>query len=395
MTIEPPRATIATTRWAFGTWLALLGWLTLRPDPAAAFAAAGSPWWCVACGQAGGADLLLNVVLFLPLGLLAARSGRAWSFAVGVGLGLSLAIEATQGILIPGRDAALGDVLANTTGGALGWLLVTCRDRAVGRRFLILAAPASLVVLALVLYGSARLLAPDLTGPGPLRLIQPPSFTGRPRYPGRVHRLELQEAGAAGARVRAEFAWAPPDTAALTPILRLDDAAGWPVVAIDRRAERVAIEVRTRAAGWRLRLPTWSVLVPRGIPAGAPISLELRIAPGAVRLAAFGGSDSAALIRRYGAQHGWLLLNPFAPTGSGDAWKWWTLLWLAGWGVVCGLGAATRRRRLAWGLAAVGIVVVGTGVAGAPATPPELVAFGLGWLVAISSARFRHSPGGA
>lgn len=75
-------------------------------------------------------QVVMNVVLFVPLGfLLAYRWKRTWLQAIGISLALSLAIELTQGTGLwglaecPYRLADVDDLLTNTLGGALGWLL--------------------------------------------------------------------------------------------------------------------------------------------------------------------------------------------------------------------------------------------------------------------------------
>jgi glycopeptide antibiotics resistance protein len=74
-----------------------------------------------------------NVVLFLPLGfllpLLVPRLGRFWP-TVGTGFALSAAIELSQ-VAFPGvRRADVNDVLMNTLGAALGYLLYRLAGRA-------------------------------------------------------------------------------------------------------------------------------------------------------------------------------------------------------------------------------------------------------------------------
>jgi VanZ like family len=105
--------------------LLFIGWLTLRPSPDDAEAAARSPFTClVGCGDQGLRDAILNVMLFLPLGLalgwwLPARRLRSWLLTVA----LSCAIEFCQYHWLLGRDASLRDILTNSAGGALGiWL---------------------------------------------------------------------------------------------------------------------------------------------------------------------------------------------------------------------------------------------------------------------------------
>ena len=74
-----------------------------------------------------------NVALFLPLGfllpMLAPRLGRFWA-TVGAGFALSAALELSQ-VAFPGvRRADVNDVLMNTLGAALGYLLYRLAERA-------------------------------------------------------------------------------------------------------------------------------------------------------------------------------------------------------------------------------------------------------------------------
>lgn len=75
-------------------------------------------------------QVLLNVLFFIPLGFfLAYRSRRSLPFAFAASLGLSLMIELTQGTGLwglaecPYRLADVDDVITNTSGGVIGWLL--------------------------------------------------------------------------------------------------------------------------------------------------------------------------------------------------------------------------------------------------------------------------------
>lgn len=80
------------------------------------------------------AEVVANVVMFVPLGLLLATSARvprAW-LAVAAGLALSAAIETTQ-IALPDRYPTVQDVVANTAGAALGAAAVVAR-RTLARR---------------------------------------------------------------------------------------------------------------------------------------------------------------------------------------------------------------------------------------------------------------------
>ena len=75
-------------------------------------------FWCLVCGARGVAAGFLNILLFVPFGWgLALLKGPV--LAVGASFGLSSMVELIQTTL-PGRHSALGDIVANTAGGALG-----------------------------------------------------------------------------------------------------------------------------------------------------------------------------------------------------------------------------------------------------------------------------------
>lgn len=138
--------------------LAVIAWLTLRPtDPGSPL-----PAYCVFCGQLGGLDFVLNTALFIPLGIgLRWLTGRA-GMTVLIGVATTLAIEGLQWRFIPGRDASLGDLIANTVGTVVGvWLategvqLLTASQERV-RRLCVLCG----VAVALLIVASAALLRP-------------------------------------------------------------------------------------------------------------------------------------------------------------------------------------------------------------------------------------------
>ena len=83
---------------------------------------------CVLCGESGGVDLVLNVVLFAPLGFgLALVDSRPSRALIGMSAA-SLAIELLQFFLIPGRDPTIRDVVTNSIGGALGFAISAHRQ---------------------------------------------------------------------------------------------------------------------------------------------------------------------------------------------------------------------------------------------------------------------------
>lgn len=94
---------------------AVIAVLTLAPGGADV----GISPWCLACGDRGLADLLLNVLLFTPLGAAVAARGSSPRRALLLGLAFSLGIEALQ-LLIPGRAPTARDVVTNGFGCWLG-----------------------------------------------------------------------------------------------------------------------------------------------------------------------------------------------------------------------------------------------------------------------------------
>lgn len=102
-----------------GLWLAAVAALTLRgaeidPEQLAELQSA-----CAICGTRGTADAILNMVLFLPLGLVLGGGRRALLVALLAGGAVAGGIELLQTIL-PGRHSSPADVVFNAIGAALG-----------------------------------------------------------------------------------------------------------------------------------------------------------------------------------------------------------------------------------------------------------------------------------
>ena len=107
------------------TGLALLaiGALTLRSAPNQVLDAQRTPLSCLVCGDVGGADVLLNLALFAPLGFGLAGLGRSLRVTLLAAFLVSFSVELLQYTVIVGRDATLSDLLTNTAGAGLGWLV--------------------------------------------------------------------------------------------------------------------------------------------------------------------------------------------------------------------------------------------------------------------------------
>lgn len=115
--------------------------------------------WCLACGQLGGRDFALNIVLFMPLGFGLGFAGVRGRVALPFMAAVTLAIELLQLQIVAGRDASLGDLIANGAGGAIGHLVGTHRGllvwppRALARRLALAAAACALSVFLATAWG--------------------------------------------------------------------------------------------------------------------------------------------------------------------------------------------------------------------------------------------------
>lgn len=142
----------------FVLWALLTAWLTLTP------AASASPTvrpFCLLCGEVGGADLLRNVLLFAPAGLLLARRGVSVLAALGIGLALSTSIEIVQ-MLVPGRYPTFRDIITNGLGAGAGAVFHHSIAYGVRSASRVLLGAASAFAVATVAV-TGWLLQPDFT----------------------------------------------------------------------------------------------------------------------------------------------------------------------------------------------------------------------------------------
>ena len=329
---------------------------------------------CIICGEFGLANILRNVLLFVPLGLglglVIRRPLLAWLPA----LPLTLGIEALQ-FFIPGRNPLPIDVLANAAGAALGVLfLVSLRDvlraqaagpRAPGTSRLALAAWILLPFGALTGTAVAFQLAP----PAPPHFVQiTPSLGHLETYGGQVtearladealrigrypdpHRLEDRLFG--GARLDAHVQLGPPPPR-LAPLVSVYTSAQRELFLLGVHRDDVVLRLPYRAAHMSLHPP--ALRLSGGLAGMAPghemtLSYWMETGP---EPPAFGrgASTGACLIAagrtacdlRPGIRDGWSLLYP--PTRlPHDLRQPMGVLWLLGLGFLPGLMARSVLR---------------------------------------------------
>ena len=292
----------------------------------------GPPSWesCGICGSIGGADAVLNVLLFVPLGYLLVRAGMSWPRSVLVAVLASAAIEALQSFQ-PARFATWGDLVANTTGAAAGAAAARFGAAAAARArrggiavAVMLALPGALVLLATAWLFQPSLpdstyygqWTPDLGhfGRFPGRVLD--AWVGR--VPVQVGRLEDNtpvRSGLAGTdpvRVMVQPAGRPPGEP--SPIFSIFDGDQREVLFLGAAGDDALARVRTRAAELGFRPP---FAVAPGLLAG--LSLE---SPAVLRWSergsagCLGWDDREVCGIRPPLSRGWALVLPVR-AGSG------------------------------------------------------------------------------
>lgn len=334
------RSRLASSGVLVAAALALIGTATLIPASAPPTSDPTALRWCFRCGSFGTVDVILNVMLFVPLGA-ALRAGRARPLAAVAGMVLlSLSIEMVQLLWLRGRDPNGFDVIANGIGGVVGYrLMASVRAIAApspsvaGRRMAI----GMLVSLAVRMAG-AWLVVPSFPttswyGQVAAAGVYPADFDGEV-IEARVAGAQLVTGRAPGLRERMletgvrVVAIATPGerTTALAPIVSVLDDQRAEMLLLARDGDDARFRVRLRSADFRLRVP--SIALPDAFAVGhiAPSS-SLAITGShernRLRLTA-GLRDSASV--RLGAGTAWALLIP-VDLGLSPGSRWLDLAW--------------------------------------------------------------------
>lgn len=326
-----PSPQLQTIGWliAFGSMLAI-AFATLSPE-ATPFESAGL---CIICGPRGGVDAILNILLFIPIGIGLAiarvRGGRA---IVSV-ITLSALVEIAQFVAIAGRDASIGDLLTNSIGGAIGF--------AIARYAFTWLRPTPRVALGLAVSWSVLWLAIQTVSSFALVPSLPPTryygqiareFTNLAPFRGRVidatigsetvpdvritDSRKIRALLGSGAEVRAVVVPAGP-TPRIAPILRIADNEQTEIVLLAQRDRDLVFGVRTGAAVLRLRPPQFAM--PKVFPGpghtptdhtGHAMRLSAHFGPDVVGLRVQRNSEVSERQLPLTSSLGWTLILPF------------------------------------------------------------------------------------
>lgn len=296
--------------------------------------ATGDPY-CLVCGPLGGVDALLNLGLFVPLGLglalLAVRPTRA----LGAMSAFAIVIELLQLFAIPNRDASFGDVVMNSAGGAFGFVIgtrlyqIVIPTRAGARRLLVAWSLLWIAAQTVAAYAAVPVM-PRSQYYGHLAR---PSGTDAVTFEGEVIEpvvdvvaipdgkfSDSREVRAlltrrAGAVVRSQVV-AFGRSAGVAPIIRIVDDAQRELLVLAQDGTDVVFGVRTGADVLRLRSPRYrlrDVFVPRPGREADSVMIDGGFSRETMRMSArrSGGTTHVAIVPSL--SQAWRLVLP-APT---------------------------------------------------------------------------------
>jgi hypothetical protein len=326
---------------------------------------------CLICGEVGGTDAVLNVLLYLPLGLGLAMSGVRPRRALFGMIAMTATIELLQWAAIPGRDGALGDVLTNSIGGALGFLL--------GQHLRAILFPTYstarwLAAVWLCVWVGTQTIASYAFHPSPTdakyygQLLRPLG-DGEVAYPGRVlratlagdvlpdwdlhdsHKAYLALAATGGASIAVQLV-AERAIDGRAPIARVLDDHQQEEFMLMALPGKLFFSVRTGAADLRLRPLTFSMPTPaRALPDTQHV--HARYGPPYALLGEKWRGGSADRRFRVTPASAWRLVTPVytyadgSPLANAEDTAWlFLLLAPAGYWLTWGMRARVTPRRM-------------------------------------------------
>ena len=345
------RRLLAPPRW-FSLTLAVagalaIGYATLLPAPEQADRVADLPVACIVCGDLGGTDVSLNLLLFAPFAAGLALMGVRTRRVLVVAALMSLTIETLQFAYLPGRDASLSDLLTNTTGATVvAWLvhrraLLLFPDRAQAMRLTTAALAAWIGLECIAGWSLAPSLpetvywgqwAPDL---GHLEQFKgtvlgavvggdsmpPHRLTETPRFRQRL----LQDGGPVATRAVTGH---PP--ASLAPIVSIFDGHSTEILLLGQQRDQVVFRMRTHVSDLRMRPPAVRIDHALPIVPGESLALEASYLRGQYRLLVTAGGRAIGDTVDASPNWAWSYFMPFENYSLGRNAPWLTMLWIGG-----------------------------------------------------------------
>jgi hypothetical protein len=311
-------------------------------------------------GDSGLAELIQNLLLFIPLGLSLALAGvRPWR-AITLGALLSFSVEFAQQ-WIPGRDPNVGDIICNTAGTAIGVALAWSRSHwfFTPPRRSAWHALATAVLAVCVWLGTGALLRPTFPA-APLTPVTAPDLHQWGRFRGKVVWVRF-----AGGILSVEAIAPPPGRmpGRESPLAVVFDAHGTMAVVLAVDSRDLELSYHTPAARLTLEQPElrWrGALTP--------------IAPGDTFTASAGHDENGicmAVNREFRCGFGYTIGDGWKLLFDPEVFPEWALvllnsLWVAGWMIGVGwwagrtaVGGGRGRYEAVFARVAVGIVLVG------------------------------------
>ena len=304
--------------------------------------------WCFLCGRRWGIDFVLNVGLFIPLGLVL-RMARVPFFPAFLGIAATTFVIEVLQLIIPGRITSIDDLVANTLGGVIGFALAG-KARSI-------AAPAARQAAAAVLAAGAFTLTVLwatlwLFEPAPTRhpywgqfspwlgqfaffggTVLEASVDDQPLRGGR-----LSNSDAVRERLRRDsvtvhaVARGGNATERLAPVVSIFDGRHNEVMVLGRSGRTsLTFRLRSRSSVYGLRTPTvtvWRAFPPAGSPnADAPVRLAGTVHGYSITASAKTDSSCVTRTIHFRPTYGWAYVLPFENLIAAHAERF-TTLWL-------------------------------------------------------------------
>ena len=374
--------------------------------------AANSPsGLCIVCGERGGADAFLNLLLFVPLGVAFRLFHLKLLVAVLGGAALTFAIELAQLALISGRDASIADLLWNTLGVVVGYAIIAelpelIKPSIKTARALVIAWTALLIALPFVF---AFALTPSVTA-DTYYWQWTPELGGEHEYEGELIEATLDgnpaprwnsphsealEAAIARGTIGLRFVAAEP-VPRRTTLFAIASERNRHLVRISIIGRDIAINVRRHSRDARFDYPIVRIRDGlRGVSAGDTVHLRITRNPGLMRLAVNEHAPRDVATR---VSHAWTVL--YAGTDGSPHEALLSKIFLVG--LLLPLGYWATRGRVIVPSAAIGVAalfvlpwVAGLSRLSWSETATCLSAFALGVVLAYASARKPRARSGS